>query len=58
MGSKQPLKLESGAAQEGGVIDALPYIDGITTEDRLQAEELVKEEVRAPSGNWCLLPHV
>jgi len=45
MASKQALTLESGAAQEAGVIDALPYIDGITADDRHQAEELIKEEV-------------
>lgn len=39
------LKLESGAVLEAGIIDALPYIDGITNDDRHQAEELITEEV-------------
>lgn len=39
------LKLESGAALEASIIDALPYIDGITNDDRHQAEELIKDEV-------------
>lgn len=43
--SSTPLKLESGAALEAGIIDALPYIDGITNDDRHQAEELIKEEL-------------
>lgn len=40
------LALESGAAEDASVVDALPYIDGITADDRYQAEELIKEEVR------------
>ena len=40
------LALESGAAGDASVVDALPYIDGITADDRYQAEELIKEEVR------------
>ena len=43
--SSTSLKLESGVALEAGIIDALPYIDGITNDDRHQAEELIKEEV-------------
>lgn len=39
------LALESGAAEDASVVDALPYIDGITADDRYQAEELIKEEV-------------
>ena len=39
------LALDSGAAEEASTIDALPYIDGITADDRHQAEELIKEEV-------------
>ncbi len=54
MSSKQALTLESGAVQDAGVIDALPYIDGMTNDDRHQAEELIKEEVSlAVSLSWC-----
>lgn len=45
----QVLTVESGAALEAGVIDALPYIDGITSDDRQQAEELIEEELRRSS---------
>ena len=44
------LALESGAAEDASVVDALPYIDGITAEDRYQAEELIKEEVRVSTA--------
>lgn len=46
MASKQALTLESGAVQDAGVIDALPYIDGMTNDDRHQAEELINEELK------------
>ena len=64
----QVLTVESGAALEAGVIDALPYIDGITSDDRQQAEELIEEEVStfrracrpvavtAPAGGRVKLP--
>lgn len=39
------LALESGAAEDASVVDALPYIDGITADERHQADELIKEEV-------------
>lgn len=39
------LALESDAATEASVVDALPYIDGTTADERFQAEELIKEEV-------------
>lgn len=39
------LTLESSAAQEADVVDALPYIDGITADERKQAEELINQEV-------------
>lgn len=39
------LALESGAAADASVVDALPYIDGTTADERYQAEELIKEEV-------------
>lgn len=45
----EPLKtltLESSIAQEAEAVDALPYIDGITAEERRQAEELIKEELK------------
>lgn len=50
MASKQTLTLEAGAVQDAGVIDALPYIDGMTSDDRHQAEELIKEEVSLAVG--------
>lgn len=42
------LALESGAAEDASVVDALPYIDGITADERYQADELIKEEVCDP----------
>ena len=45
------LTLESSAAHEADIIDALPYIDGITAEERKQAEELITEEVRAHTAS-------
>ena len=51
------LTLESSAAHEADIIDALPYIDGITAEERKQAEELISEEVRAHTASlWCIFP--
>ena len=44
------LVLDSGAAEDASVADALPYIDGITADDRYQAEELIKEEVCVSSA--------
>ncbi|KAL3142986.1 hypothetical protein ABBQ38_003268 [Trebouxia sp. C0009 RCD-2024] len=40
------LALESGAAEDASVVDALPYIDGITADERYQADELIKEELK------------
>lgn len=52
------LSLESSIAQEAEAVDALPYIDGITAEERRQAEELIKEEVRLELPEWCtILPN-
>ena len=50
MAASQALSLGSGAAEEAGVIDALSYIDGITSDERLQVDELIKEEARALSN--------
>lgn len=51
------LTLESSAAQEADVVDALPYIDGITAEERKQAEELINQEVTLiqPRLRSCLI---
>lgn len=47
------LALESGAAEDASVVDALPYIDGITADERHQADELIKEEVCvSPAPVW------
>lgn len=46
MAAKQALSLDSGLAQEAGVIDALSYIDNITKAERSEADELIKEELR------------
>lgn len=49
------LTLESSIAQEAEAVDALPYIDGITAEERRQAEELIKEEVRLELPECCAI---
>lgn len=43
------LTLDSGAGEEAAVFDALPYVDVITADDRRQAEELIKEELKRSS---------
>lgn len=54
------LTLESSATQEAEAIDALPYIDGITAEERRQAEELINEEVMLehPHHSYSTLSHI
>ena len=48
------LTLESSAAQEADVNDALPYIDTISAEESRQANELINEEVTlAPCQHGC-----
>mmetsp|Transcript_34726 Transcript_34726/g.98403 ORF Transcript_34726/g.98403 Transcript_34726/m.98403 type:complete len:249 (+) Transcript_34726:209-955(+) len=53
MGSQQPLAIDYGQAsgwrKHGDLIDALPYVDPLTPEDKRYVDKLVEEEMRRSS---------
>ncbi len=49
MVSDAPLALDYGWRKHEDLIDALPYVDPLTPEDKRTVEKLIEEEVRYSS---------
>ena len=59
----QPLALDSAAVGEAAgwrrhedLIDALPYVDTMSPEEKQKVDRMIQEEVCAPLSWWLQLP--
>lgn len=52
MASQAPLALGYGWRKNEDLIDALPYVDPLTPEDKRAVEKLIEEEVVSMSPHW------